>query len=370
MITTLYKIANTGKIQEWSIELSGNKYRTISGQLDGKKTTSEFTVCSGKNIGRANETTPQQQAATEVQSKIQKKLDGGYCFDLESVGKASYFEPMLAKEYGDYQAKLIYPLYCQPKLDGIRCIVTKDGMFSRKGKPMVAAPHIKEELDEIFEEYPDFIFDGELYNHNFRHDFDKICSLVRKTKPTDEDLKESAELIEYHLYDGYLLDETFRKFSDRYECINFFHHRFLEFKPKTMIKLVDTAEVPNVTILNHIYEVYLENGYEGQMIRLDTPYENKRTKNLLKRKEFIDGEWPILDIVEGVGNRSGMAGYMCFEQNRQPFKSNIKGDRDYLRELLNNKDKYIGQLATIKYFNLTPGGIPRFPAVKEIRNYE
>jgi len=105
---------------------------------------------------------------------------------------------------------------------------------------------------------------------------------------------------------------------------------------------------------------------------LDAPYENKRSKYLLKRKEFKDEEFVILDIVEGFGNKSGMAGNMLFKNYKGiEFHSNITGNRDYLRELLKNKKKYIGKKATVKYFNLTPvDEVPRFPYVTAIRDYE
>ena len=115
----------------------------------------------------------------------------------------------------------------------------------------------------------------------------------------------------------------------------------------------------------------METGYEGQMVRLDSIYENKRSKSLLKRKEFRDEEFQILDVIEGDGNKSGMAASMLLCNDRdQKFNSNIKGDRTYLRELLKNKDSLIGKRATVKYFNLTPDGIPRFPYVIAIRDYE
>ncbi len=107
-------------------------------------------------------------------------------------------------------------------------------------------------------------------------------------------------------------------------------------------------------------------------IRKIEPYEFKRSNTLLKRKEFEDAEYEILDVLEGDGNRSNMAGAMTFVNDLgHPFKSNIKGDRAYLRELWINKRNYIGKLATVRYFNLTPEKqLPRFPYVYNIRDYE
>ena len=124
-------------------------------------------------------------------------------------------------------------------------------------------------------------------------------------------------------------------------------------------------------MLDELYGQWQERGYEGQMIRLNVPYENKRSKSLLKRKEFQDNEYEILGVEEGSGNRSGTVGYFNFvTPEGVAFKSNIKGNFEYLTELLENRESLIGKQATIKYFRLTPDGVPRFPYVVAIRDYE
>jgi DNA ligase-1 len=273
-----------------------------------------------------------------------------------------YFEPMLAAKWEDYKDKLTYPIYSQAKLDGIRCILTKDGMFSRNGKPIISAPHIFDSVKPLFETNPDLIFDGELYADKFANDFNKIVSLVKKTKPTADDLKESKELIEYHIYD---LPSSDKNFIQRaYDLAILFETRS-ELHPHC--RIVETYKVPSEDVVTELYEKYVEEGYEGQMLRLDGKYENKRSKNLLKHKSFVDEEYTILDICEGEGNRTGTAGYMVFETaDGKPFKSNVKGTWDETAEMLKSKNELIGKQATIKYFNLTPDGIPRFPFVINI----
>jgi DNA ligase-1 len=208
-LETIYKATNSGKTQEWTIEVVGNKYRTISGQTDGKKITNEWTVVYGKNEGRANATTDKEQCMKEANAKRIKKLESGYFEDMKNIYMEQYFEPMLAAKWEDYKDKIQYPIYSQAKLDGIRCIVTKDGMFSRNGKAIISAPHIFDSVKPLFETNPDLIFDGELYADKFANDFNKIVSLVKKTKPTADDLKESKELIEYHIYDLPSSDKNF-----------------------------------------------------------------------------------------------------------------------------------------------------------------
>ena len=361
-LQTIYKKTKTGATQEWSIEVEGNKYRTHSGQVGGVISTNEWTVCFGKNVGRANATTDDEQALAEAVAKRTKKLESGYFEDIKNINEQQYFEPMLASKWEDSKDKITYPLFSQPKLDGIRCIVTKDGMFSRNGKPIISAPHIRESLDKLFQHEPDLILDGELYADKFANNFNTIVSLVKKTKPTSDDLKQSANNIEYHVYDIPSVTSIFKE-----RCIEL-DELSLDF-PKC-IKQVETHIANNESEVIEWYENYVERGYEGQILRLNGPYENKRSKFLLKHKSFQDSEFPILDICEGEGNKTGQVGYMVFEIEGKRFKSNVKCSWEEGAEILKSKSKLIGKSATIQYFNLTPDGIPRFPYVININREE
>jgi DNA ligase-1 len=361
-LQTLYKRATNGKISQWTIEMVPIEaaYRTIAGYTDGVKTTSEWTYVKGKNIGRANETTNDAQCLKEAQAIWQKKVDSGYFATVDEVDGDSFFKPMLAKDWNVYKDEVKYPIYTQPKLDGIRCIIREDGMWTRNGKPIDSAPHIFESLAPIFADQPDLIFDGELYADKFANDFNKICSLVKKTKPTKMDLEESANAIEYHIYD---LPSHKGSFTERYVEL-----MTIEL-PKCCV-IVETNQVDNENDVLGFYQDYVNEGYEGQILRLDAKYENKRSKSLLKHKSFMDEEFVIVDVCEGEGNKAGMVGYMVFETNGVQFKSNVKANWDESKEMWKNRKSLIGKQATIKFFNYTPDGIPRFPYVIAVRDYE
>jgi DNA ligase-1 len=365
-LETIYKRTSTGKIQEWTVEIEGDKFRTISGQVDGKKVTSEWTVAKGKNTGKANATTGAEQALKEATAKRRLKLEGEYKESPDDVDTLDFKEPLLAKDYKEYRNEIEFPYWSQPKLDGVRCIVRADGMYSRNGKPIVAALHIIDTLKKILKAYPHLEFDGELYNHGLKNNFDKIISLVRKSKPTAEDLAESKEVVQYWIYDIRNPDQPF---SDRHKLIEALFNEYPAIRAYCVP--VETTLCNNQDELDDLYAYYLVECFEVQMVRLDGDgYEFKRSKNLLKRKEFIDEEYTILDIEEGTGNRSGMAGFMRFERNGKPFKSNMRGGVEQYTEWLNNKELYIGKPATVRYQNLTPDGIPRFPVVIVVRDYE
>ena len=366
-LPTLYSRTSTGAVQTWTIEVQEDKYRTAYGQVDGKGQTTNWTTCYPTNEGRANARTGIEQALFEAKALWKKKKDSGCFEDIKDIDTSLFTEPMLAKKYEDYKDEIKYPIFSQPKLDGLRLVARKDGLFSRNGKEYFSVPHIARALEPIFKMFPNIILDGELYCDKFANDFNAICSLVKKTKPTEEDLKASEAVIQYWIYDWVDIKSTFSSRYDDIKC-------FVKVCKNDAIRLVSTTKVQCSKELDDLYTEYLQQEYEGQMVRIDKPYEMKRSKYLLKRKEFQDREYEIVGTIEGEGNKTGMLGaFVLKNDNGLTFNSNIKGTREYLQELWNEKEKLIGRLATVKYFNLTPvnedgtGGVPRFPYVIKIR---
>lgn len=361
-LQTLYKRAVNGKINEWTVEVDNHCYRTITGYTDGQKTTTEWTCCEAKNSGRANATTANGQAIKEAKAEWDKRTERGYFSNIKDIDKVTIFKPMLANKWEDRMDKITYPIYSQPKLDGIRCIVRSDGMWTRTGKPIISAPHIFDSLKPFFEKDPDLIFDGELYADKYANDFNAIVSLVKKTKPTQKDLDDSAKVIQYHIYDLPSCDGIF---SERLQELD-------RLKLPTCCVKVATSVLAGESLIMPFYESYVDAGYEGQMLRLNTPYENKRSNSLLKHKSFIDEEYTIVGFEEGNGNLTGMVGALVFESNKDKskFTASVNGGWEYLKELWKERNTLIGKQATIKYFNITPDGKPRFPKVTAIRDYE
>lgn len=365
---TLYKRTSTGAIQVWWLEQNGSKYRSHSGQKDGKIVTSEWTECKGKNIGRANETTPTEQATAEITSKYKKQLDRSYRLDVNTIDTLKFKEPMLAKNYEDRKNELKFPVYVQPKLDGMRDVTRNDGQWSRKGKQIMSAPHIRKALQPLFDKYPAAIVDGELYADKYNNDFNAIISLAKKTKPTAADLAASKAELQYWVYDLPHLNEGDKlTFKHRNHAVK----QLIQQLKSACIVYVPTYVANSQQEVDDYLQQFLGEGFEGVIIRTDSPYEWKRSKNLLKYKNFIDEEYTILDIEEGKGNRSGTAASIKFKtKDGKPFSASMSGTRAYVTEMWQNKKQYIGLQATVKYFQMTPDGVPRFPVVKAVRDYE
>ena len=358
-MTNLFKKRKDGKIQFWYGERQGDKVRAISGlwedgPVESSVVTSKWKTLKATNVGKSNERNPEQQAEFELNKMYREQLESGYSEDINVPYMPDKVNPMLAEKYKagvDYRN-----WYVQPKLDGVRCIVNSLGMWSREGKPIISAPHIFEALKPWLDK--GMVFDGELYNHDLKEDFNKIISLVRKSKPSLDDLIESAEKVQYHIYD--LVEDEMFFFEREAELKEWFFDNL--FNNHKSIKKVSTYQINTYTIEDEIYAKFLEEGYEGMMYRKpDSKYEFRRSKSLLKRKEFIDEEYKIVDIVEGVGNWAGFAKVVHCESNSKNFKATIKGNQDYCTQVLKEKSEYIGGQVTVRYQNLTPDGIPRFP---------
>jgi ATP-dependent DNA ligase len=266
------------------------------------------------------------------------------------------------------------PIYIQPKLDGVRCVIQyewKDAndyivkAYSRTGKEWKNIEHILKQLNPIFKKYPDVILDGELYNHDLRNDFEKIISLVRKTKPTDEDRLEASYLTQFHCYD--IIDETL-PFDQRIEFVS-----QLLMLIGSSIYTVDTTRCFSESGAKIFHQANLKEGYEGSIVRTNDPYQCKRSHNLRKFKDFSDAEAYIIGYEEGQGKREGTLGkFLMQDEDGNKFGCPPGKGYNYedMKEMLNNIHKYMGQKATFTYFGRTKANSYRHPLFKALRNYE
>ena len=273
---------------------------------------------------------------------------------------------MLAHKFDDKRVDWSQPVYIQPKLDGVRCLFTKDGAYSRTGKKFMNLAHIELALISFFKQNPDVILDGELYNHKLKNDFEKIISLVRKQKPTADDILDAQHLVQYHVYDyfdGVKYDSYKTRMqklvtSDIYDA---------------QIKYVPAKLVDSYNYARDIHATFLSEGYEGSIIRLDGLYKHGRSYDLMKFKDFSDTEATIIGYELGKGKRQGTLGkFLMLDDEGVEFGCPPGKGYTYkdLANMLLKVNDYIGQRATFTYFQRTKAGSYRHPLFKTIRDYE
>ena len=285
-------------------------------------------------------------------------------------------KPMLAYPAGDTPIDYSKPIFIQPKLDGVRCVIQRESDFpgqeylasfsvkaySRTGKEWKNIDHILAELRPFFFKYPNVILDGELYNHDLKNDFEKIISLVRKTKPTEEDRLESAQMVQFHCYD--IIDETM-EFDQR---LNFIRNQV----PITYcVKSVQTFIVNSEEAARDHHDANLAYGYEGSIVRTNDTYACKRSHNLRKFKDFHDTEATITGWVEGKGKRIGTIGKFIGRDSEgiefgMPVMDNFKKLQDNFEDM----KTWVGKTATFTYFERTKAKSYRHPLFKALRDYE
>ena len=273
---------------------------------------------------------------------------------------------MLAHKYNEDKAD--YPAYIQPKLDGVRCLFTAKGAFSRANNQFMNVQHIEQALKPFFAKNPTAVLDGELYNHGLKDDFEKIISLVKKKKPTDNDRAEAAQLVQYHMYD--VASMTIATYTDR----NLFLLAEPSFRPHSCLQRVKTQMALDFDEAQKFHNNNLKLGYEGSIYRTTYgKYKGTRSWDLMKFKDFHDDEATIIGYDIGQGKREGTLGkFIMMDDDGNTFGCPPGKGYNYkdLANMLNNITDYIGERATFTYFERTKAGSYRHPHYKCLRNYE
>ena len=397
--------SKTGKTKIWKADIfqePSTKYAYVviqHGQKDGKLQADEREYKEGKNIGRANETTPLEQCIAETNRKwTDKKEKEGYLEEKDSLSAVSVttacvaspmatFFPMLAQTYEpDTKQKkkqvIAFPCYVQPKLDGLRCVMypldktygTNIVAQSRTGSKFETVNHISQvnpAIKMFFHTHPTCVLDGELYTTEIP--FEELAGLIKKKKISDADLKR-LEKVEYHIYDMFDHAQPGLSFEERYDIllkqINWPASSSASNNANNNIRLVDTVLINEKDQFRQQFAKYVQSGYEGIMLRNRTGkyLENHRSSDLQKYKEFFEEEYPIVGFGEGDGRDKGTVIWQCVTPEGERFSVRPKGTIEFRREQFSNAAANVGKRLTVIYQELSTKGVPRFPVGKSIRD--
>ncbi len=374
----LYKKDSNGSIRTWEItveRISDDMYhiKTRSG-VEGSENMVEPEP-QYVTEGRQNRTIA-QQAQSEAQSKWLRKIDEGYKLTRASAITEINILPMLAKKFSKAARHVEYPAAGQRKFDGVRCLaMSAEGfpsnivLLTRKNKEFAGMNSLRSEI-ALLNLPPSIVLDGELYSDTLT--FQRVSGLVRK-KPenlSEQDL-EDLEQVSYRIYDLINLSNMDMTFAARYRLL------------QSLLRAVPSSQTPRLRLTRNVrirseedvvayLALFEEEGFEGLMIRnLESPYElDKRSKHLQKLKTFIDEEFPIVGYYEATENDRGTPIWECEAPNGRRFRARPMGTLDERRELWANRDAAIGRPLTVRFFEYTDDGVPRFPVGVAIRDYE
>lgn len=247
----------------------------------------------------------------------------------------------------NYNPRIHRGLYfVQPKLDGVRCLATSAGLMTKNGNA-ISAPHIAEEL-----QLPSGItLDGELYNHNLP--FPEIVKRVRRG---------DCEGLKLFVFDCYTGPGIIPYSARRVSALRYIRNcRNVELVPQE-------SSMQNIPAgIQRALKRAVGQGFEGIILREDAPWTPGRSPHVLKLKPNNDAEFEILDVVK---TKSGRLSLVLETDDGESFRCSVGMTADERAELFEHKQEILGMKATIDFQELTARGVPRFPKLKEIRDYE
>lgn len=352
----LYEKDKVWKISWFPNEDGTYSIKTEHGKVNGKMVEHMILVKEGKNKGKKNETTVEQQAINMAQSDWNKKVRQGYHEADSDQHAPPVLKPMLALEY---KGKVAYPVWVQPKLDGVRCLVyaNEEGRVVFQSRQNTVYPpfeHMVDEVKGLLKRLPPkTVLDGELYTHGMG--FEQIVSMVRRSKKRTVDLK-------YTVYD-FMQGENTQTYEERLAVLT------KAYRPEKYVELIETQKVNEERELTPWLTHYLEKGYEGIMVRKNGVYKEGRSKDLLKYKLFKDDEYEV------VGHHMSKVGdpvpiFECVTREGKRFSVMMKENHAEKIKRIENIEQWYGKKVTVKFQELTRDGIPRFPVGMGFRDYE
>lgn len=367
---TLYKRAANGKTLAWTVQVEDRgtvaAVVTLYGEVGGAIQESVDLISEGKNLGKKNETTYWQQAVSEASARWTRQRDRKrYSESLDEIDHKKQNAPMLAQSYDKHAHKIDWrlPVIVQPKLDGFRCLATKDrsgrvSLRTREGKPVTTMGHIVDMLEQLA--WPDNVdtLDGELYVHDVP--FQSIASLIKRQQ-------ENSKKVAYWLYD--LMSPS--PVADRVEMLGSMplpEAKIVE-DSSSPVLLVESCPVSMFKEIENLHEEFVADNFEGAIVRHGhTGYEaGKRSYSLLKYKHFDDDEFVVQSIEAGKGPYSDKAILTCCTKSGKTFAVTAPGTLEAKSDVLSSPDQYIGRRVTVKYQGFSDDGIPRFPVAKSFR---
>ncbi len=318
----------------------------------GKETKRQFSepyFATPTNEGRANARDSKEQSEFEFDAIIKKQRDKGFGYDGET--RQMYPMPMLAHKFSDHKGKMDFPVFVQPKLNGMRMLFDGFEGWSRGNKTV-----IPEVIKHLNFDTAGFILDGELMLPGNQL-LQESMKAIKKYRP------ELSSKLLYHVYD---IVDTDLPYVERYKIIEDICRNAPE-----NIKIVNTVRADDESQVMHLHRLFVSDGFEGTMVRDPASFYEigKRSYSLLKLKDFVDAEYRIVNVVDGDGSDTGLAIFELETDSGARFNCRPEGSQENRAELYKNRKELVGKFLTIRYFELSRDGIPIFPVGVSIREY-
>ncbi len=357
-MTTLYKPTKTGATQQWSVEVQGDTFICTYGQLNGKM-TSQSTKCEPKNVGRANETTPEQQAQLEADALVTKKLKSGYSYEISDTPSVQL--PQKVKAYQDQLKNVKFPCISTPKLNGVNATywLLPDGslkLTSRGGETYPAIPHLEYYIIKLMKHLGTTALNGELYIHG--EHLQDIQSAVKKPK-------ELSKQLEFNIFEFPLITNSYcvknKIMNDVLEELS----NFFEDEANKVYLLTGVEVYSHEDIETHYNQCMVAN-LEGTVIyNANAVYTfNVRSSDVFKYKKVQSKEFLIASFEL---DKNGLPVFIMNVEDKF-FKAKPKGTQAYWSSI--NPHTFVNKWATIEFETYSKDGIPLKPIFVSIREMD
>lgn len=374
MRTTLFRRSASGKMRSWAIEVDGPCITTFGGDTSGLLHVTSERFCVGKNLGKSNETTDEEQALREANATIAVRRKEGWLDSLEAAEKTTTSDEkvMLASNLKTNPELVQYPCDGQFKLNGMRNDARLVGgtirHMSRRGNEILTLPDaITEELFTLLTTYnrlhPTRIVrtDGELYVHGMF--LQQIISLVKNPRVL------SRDRLAYHIYD-IISDDPW---EERREMLNALRGIVQDLE-LTRVVIVDTKPISGRRQHEELFRQAKAEGYEGIMLRdLAASYYHSQTESdrpacLIKDKGAMDSDEFL--VVGCETDIRGGAVPIC-TTGTHTFKATLEGTSEWRNKVKRQfeqdfKNKYL----TVRFYGKSKDGVPQDPVGEAFRDYE
>jgi DNA ligase-1 len=373
-LPVLYKRTNTGAVMAWSILVRANEIGTSYGLVGGVMQNTSDVVREGKNLGKRNETTPEEQAMAEAAARWRKKIEReGYVASLERAQRGETdaqggIAPMLAQTLEDAERHVRFPCDLQPKLNGLRCIVVINSgsvtLWSRRREQILGVPHIEAAYERAFAGWNgQIVLDGEIYRHGWN--LQTIGGFVRKKTGT----KEGYQELSHNIYD---VPSEVSEWQERRKVLYSLSEAVLGDADPTINVVQTIPNVENMRAVKAFHDDCVNRGYEGAMIRnLAAPYEvGKRSSNLIKVKGFMEREFRVVAVKSGRGRMSEGAIFTCLTDEGREFECTAPGSMQEKAAFLGHPDRVIGKQVTIRFQEWSQEKKPLQLRAIAVRDYE
>lgn len=239
------------------------------------------------------------------------------------------------------------------KMNGTRCVFINGQMKSRQNKLYNGLDHIVTDIKKLGLE--DFFIDGELVYKNEEglsdsDAFQKGCSIAM-SKDND---KSQLKLVVFDIFskEEFLNLHTSKKtYKDRRKDLD------------KLEESIIASNIKNLSVVERLYEGtdhsqiwkwldYADEdmGWEGIMINLDTPYECKRTKNLIKVKRFFEKDLRCTKVnIATTGKYKGIMGSITcnyFDNTVDVGSGFNDSQREYFAK---HPEEIVGKIVSVKY---------------------